>query len=211
MNIWDISGFCFFVFPGRYINNTPRDSNLTLNNDLVQCYTRSCPFDSCLPWICCQSSSARLCDLCDCVSLVIWSLVWETWQTVYWISLHYHNPTFWDHSDIFKGNTMSTYRICLAFHVTTCLNLKDRFPAIMFLQSYPAPYRNQPYVFSIKNYRTPCVCHKKVKVSVAQLYLTLCDPMNCSQPGSSVHGILQARILEWVAIPFSRGSSRPKG
>ena len=57
----------------------PRDSNLTLNNDLVQCYTRSCPFDSCLPWICCQSSSARLCDLCDCVSLVIWSLVWETW------------------------------------------------------------------------------------------------------------------------------------
>ena len=37
----------------------------------------------------------------------------------------------------------------------------------------------------------------------------LCDPMNCSPPGSSVHGILQARILEWVAISFSRGSSRP--
>ena len=39
------------------------------------------------------------------------------------------------------------------------------------------------------------------------LCLTLCDPMDCSPPGSSVHGILQARILEWVAIPFSRGSS----
>ena len=38
---------------------------------------------------------------------------------------------------------------------------------------------------------------------------TLCDPMDCSQPGSSVHGILQARILEWVAMPCSRGSSRP--
>ena len=37
--------------------------------------------------------------------------------------------------------------------------------------------------------------------------LTLCDPMNCSPPGSSVNRILQARILEWVAIPFSRGSS----
>ena len=37
-----------------------------------------------------------------------------------------------------------------------------------------------------------------------------CDPMDCSLPGSSVHGILQARILEWVAISFSRGSSRPK-
>ena len=40
--------------------------------------------------------------------------------------------------------------------------------------------------------------------------LTLYDPMNCSLPGSSVHGILQARILEWVAISFSRASSRPR-
>ena len=42
------------------------------------------------------------------------------------------------------------------------------------------------------------------------LSLTLCNPMDCSRPESSVHGILQARILEWVAIPFSRGSSQPK-
>ena len=40
--------------------------------------------------------------------------------------------------------------------------------------------------------------------------LTLCDPMDHSPPGSSVHGILQARILERVAIPFSRGSSQPR-
>ena len=46
-----------------------------------------------------------------------------------------------------------------------------------------------------------------VKVLVAQLCPTLCNPMDCSLPGSSVHGILQARILGWVAIPFSRGSS----
>ena len=39
---------------------------------------------------------------------------------------------------------------------------------------------------------------------------TLCDPMDCSLPGFSVHGILQARILQWVAIPFSRGSSWPR-
>ena len=39
---------------------------------------------------------------------------------------------------------------------------------------------------------------------------TLCDPIDCSPPGSSVHGIVQERILEWVAIPFSRGSSRPR-
>ena len=41
----------------------------------------------------------------------------------------------------------------------------------------------------------------------AQLYPTLCYPMDYSLPGSSVHGILQARIQEWVAIPSSRGSS----
>ena len=47
----------------------------------------------------------------------------------------------------------------------------------------------------------------KVKVLVAQLCPTRCDPVDCSPPGSSVRGILQARILEWVAIPFSRGFS----
>ena len=43
-----------------------------------------------------------------------------------------------------------------------------------------------------------------------QLCPTLCDPMDWSLPGSSVQGILQARILEWVAISFSRGSSQPR-
>ena len=45
---------------------------------------------------------------------------------------------------------------------------------------------------------------------VVQSCPTLYDPMDCSLPGSSVHGIFQARILEWVAISFSRGSSRPR-
>ena len=45
---------------------------------------------------------------------------------------------------------------------------------------------------------------------VTQLCPHLCDPMDCSLPGSSVHGILQARTLEWVAISFSRGSSWPR-
>ena len=52
--------------------------------------------------------------------------------------------------------------------------------------------------------------YSKVKVLAAQLCLNLCDTMDCSPPGCSVHGILQARILEWVAIPFSRESSWPK-
>ena len=45
---------------------------------------------------------------------------------------------------------------------------------------------------------------------VTKSCLTLCDRMDCSPPGSSVHGILQARTLQWVAISFSRGSSQPR-
>ena len=50
----------------------------------------------------------------------------------------------------------------------------------------------------------------KVKILVAQSCPSLCDPMDCGSPGSSIHGILQARTLEWVSIPFTRGSSRPR-
>ena len=52
---------------------------------------------------------------------------------------------------------------------------------------------------------------KKSSISeVTQLCLTLCDPASYSLPGSSIHGIFQARILKWVAISFSRGSSQPR-
>ena len=55
----------------------------------------------------------------------------------------------------------------------------------------------------------PCV-KVKSEIEVTRSCLTLRDPIDCSLPGSSVHGILQARILEWVAISFSRGSSWPR-
>ena len=47
-------------------------------------------------------------------------------------------------------------------------------------------------------------------VCVCSVCLTLCDPVDCSPPGSSVHGMLQARALEWSAISFSKGSSPPR-
>ena len=52
-----------------------------------------------------------------------------------------------------------------------------------------------------------CVCARAESVPSC---LTLCDPVKCSPPGSSVHGTLQARTLEWAAVPSSRGSSRPR-
>ena len=64
------------------------------------------------------------------------------------------------------------------------------------------------------------VGHQKLELKISvraapvacalQSCLTLCDPIDCSLSGSSVHGILQARILEWIAIPSSRGSSEPR-
>ena len=52
--------------------------------------------------------------------------------------------------------------------------------------------------------------HVEVKVSVTQSCSTVCNSMDCSPPGASVHGILQARILEWVVMYSFRGSSRPR-
>ena len=65
----------------------------------------------------------------------------------------------------------------------------------------------RPFFFYIINHS---VIHLKVKVLVTQSCLILRYPMDCSLPGASVHGILQARILEWVAIPFSKESSQSR-
>ena len=67
-------------------------------------------------------------------------------------------------------------------------------------------YLTHVYVIStFISYIHPCMQAKSL-----QLGSTLCDPVDCSPPGSSVHGILQARRLEWVVTPSSRGSSRPR-
>ena len=78
-------------------------------------------------------------------------------------------------------------------HTRNWLNLKFWHSEIITKQSETAPFL---WVF---------LC-----VLVSQSCPTLCDPMDCNPPGFSVYGILRARILEWVAIPFSRGSSWPR-
>ena len=103
------------------------------------------------------------------------------------------------------------YNIDHIFFATYYMHLDDLFynwqfvphnPLHLSLPSYsPIPHpqdSNPPFVF--------CIYWWWWRL-VAKLRLTLCDPMDCSPPGSSVHGISQARTLEWVAISFSRGSS----
>ena len=84
-----------------------------------------------------------------------------------------------------------------------------RLSYLLYLGMKPTKKTHVPYR---KNGATPSpdIWAWCLLVLVTQSCPTLCDPMDCSPPGSAVHGILQARILEWVAIPFSRGSSPPR-
>ena len=104
------------------------------------------------------------------------------------------SPGSWFLADLLVGK-----RVCLGWAIKIFLfvHVLALFQHILYI------YFN----IYIQLYMCVCVC---VCVLIAQSYPILCDPMDCSLPGSSVHGILQARILESVAILFSKGSSQPR-
>ena len=90
------------------------------------------------------------------------------------------------------------------------------FKPFMFWTSFPKSNSEFYFPYAVSSWATAelygainSVCMPGDGL-VAQLCLTLWDPMDCCPPGSSVHGIFQARILEWFAISFSRGSSWPR-
>ena len=82
-------------------------------------------------------------------------------------------------------------------------------PNLVSLKSFPKQFISFP-IFYLNWIAFSSGNHLCVSVLVAQPCPTFCNPMDCSPPGSSVHGISQARMLEWVAISFSRGSSRTR-
>ena len=75
---------------------------------------------------------------------------------------------------------------------------------------FPWVYLSLRGTTKVRTYKTIAYVRCESESEVAQSCLTLCDPMDCSLSVSSIHGIFQARVLEWVAISFSRGSSRPR-
>ena len=83
--------------------------------------------------------------------------------------------------------------------------IEPRSPALQADSLQPEPPEKLRILFILHMYN--CL----PEVLVTQSCPTLCNSMDYSPPGSSVHGIFHARILEWVAISFSRGSSQPKG
>ena len=80
--------------------------------------------------------------------------------------------------------------------------------SLTFFHSKGLPLLHLP--LCLPNANGGCWLSHYSKLLVNNLFVFICNPMDCSPPSSSVHGILQARILEWVAIPFSRGTSQPR-
>ena len=154
-------------------------------------------------------------------------------MNLWWISKKQDIPNCYYKPNIIKKNSIisSNYQLkCLARSDTgqfAVLNglLLSRFIFFVFL--FPFLGQNFLFLYHIARFLHPSVlwtcntrrsttlvvdyvllCEKQSKV--AQSCPTLCDPMDCSLPRSSVHGIFQARVMEWVAISFSRGSSQPR-
>ena len=93
----------------------------------------------------------------------------------------------------------------------TKLALSRLWKFVCILQSLEQPEKKfNSYWTLIYGCGCVCICIYMWSVNVTQSHLALCDPMDYSLPGSTVHEILQTRITEWVAIPFSRGSSQPR-
>ena len=105
----------------------------------------------------------------------------------------------------FFSNFIVTHHFLTYSVIYLCILLK--FAVCLPLQKCKLP---KPWDFCLFRplLHSKCLAHRTVLCSVAQSCLTLWDPMDCSLLGSSVHGIFQARILEWAPISFSRGSSQ---
>ena len=104
---------------------------------------------------------------------------------------------------LLQGNN-STQKIKILFFKTSWNFFSNIFNLKLFESANVEP--RDTYIQRATYINTHKHTHTQISVSsVAQSCLTLCSPVDCSPPGSSIHGILQARILEWVAISFSRG------
>ena len=130
-------------------------------------------------------------------------LIWDikgVWSALLKITYPESISASQPHWAIISGNAYSWKHLAIWGHS------RNRFSLLKYsFRDTHVTCRSLPWVLRLP----PCACRDFV-VLVAQSCPTLCNPMQ-SPPGSSVHGILQAWILKWAAIPFSRGSSQPRG
>ena len=120
---------------------------------------------------------------------------WSSWG---WKSLTWHNQTWLDNNNMRLLMQLLDSCMCIIYDLSSSFFSQDEhWDRLQPL----SPWAVMPWI-SLNMFPPMCVC-----VLVSQSCLILCDPMDCSSPGSSVNDILQARILEWVAILFSRDVS----
>ena len=142
------------------------------------------------------------------INLLLWSFIF--FWTCFVCPLFKHFQTFWlltrhgNYHSVVKA--IKDHKVC-----TMILNVRHAHLVTWIWLAFGAVivcgYTTKMCAFwGLMSYGSNYLC---MYVSVAQSCPTLCNPMDCSPPGPFVHGILQARILEWVAILFSRGSSWP--
>ena len=109
----------------------------------------------------------------------------------------------WSLEDLKQNGIIPVENLSVSNAVTHTLAAGSSNATLMYL-----PKRDEDRETSVGNNSH---VHKQESGSeVSQSCLILCDPMDCSLPGSSIHGIFQARTMEWGAIAFSRGSSQPR-
>ena len=147
---------------------------------------------------------------CHWVESRLLSLFWPQQQLPSpWPFCSNREPEHW--------NIVTLNRIFLdySFSALKCMSDLGKSKAeLETLSKYFSPSFVSTYVF-IYHLSTPVHVYPYIHVGTSFLLVTqscptLCNLMDCNPPGSSVHGILQARILEWIAIPFFRGSSWPR-
>ena len=113
----------------------------------------------------------------------------------------------WDFKlEISLSHEMEGMLTPLTVHIATIANLTE----LILCVRHFAKYSYFKYVASFNPHSIPMSRYYAVLCLVTQSYPTLCDPMDCRLPDSSVSGIFQARIVEWVAMPSSRESAWPR-
>ena len=126
-----------------------------------------------------------------------WTRVVSTINGLFSLDIHH-----WVAGEV---NLIPFLMILRALHEYNLLQIEPIYPSIDCINAVSkigSPFKSKAFIY-LKIF-------VKVKLLVTQSPLTLCDPMDYSPSSSPVHGTLQTRILEWVVIPFSRGSSQPR-
>ena len=111
--------------------------------------------------------------------------------------------------DMQKFLSILKSHLCFCLFVRFCFSFRKQIKKYCYglCQSFLPMFSSKSFMVSGLTFRSLISC---LHAKSLQSYQTLSDPMNWGLPGSSAHGILQAKILEWVAMPYSMGSSRPR-